>query len=141
MRGEAQDAQTKFAAGFDVGFEFTFAKYDSLADGNFSAGADEGFPLVVRERANEKDFDGRLEEFVASWIIFTRRTCVQAGAAAEEARGQDSRVVDDDEFVATEQIGEFAELAVVPRAGGAVEQEHARGVACGEWALGDSLGW
>ena len=64
---------------------------------------------------------------------------VNSYTAAEQARGKDSGVVEDDQFIAAQQVGKFAELAVVPRAAGFVEEQHAGGVAGGERALRDAL--
>ena len=60
-------------------------------------------------------------------------------ATAEQAGGEDAGVVEDDKFIAAEQVGKFAELAVFPHARDFIEEQHARGVAGGEWVLRDAL--
>jgi hypothetical protein len=120
--GETQDAHSILAAAFDVRLEFAISKKESLSDGDLPAGADERFPFVWREGADEKNFNRRFQEFGARGIIFARRCGAKAGAVAEKTRGKDSCVVDNDEFVAAKKIRKLAEVAVVPFAGGAVEQ-------------------
>ena len=61
------------------------------------------------------------------------------GAVPEQARRNHARIVDHDEFVAAKQVREFAEMAVLPRAGRAIEQQHPRGVALLERPLRDAL--
>ncbi|MGC2416675.1 MAG: hypothetical protein WA434_02950, partial [Candidatus Acidiferrales bacterium] len=102
--------------------EFPFAEDDSLADRDFSARPHERLPGVGTDLADQEDFDRGLEEFAALRVISSWRLGMDSGAAAEKARGEDARVVDDDEFVAAEQIGEFAEGAVFEGTRCAIEQ-------------------
>src|SRR5271155_3953040 len=145
FRGEAQDAQAKFAAAFGYGFEFRLAILGALAENNFfahrdfPAGAHQSFPCVWRELAHEQDLDGRFQVLVARRVMDSRRLGVNSHATAEQPCGQDASVVEDDQFIAAQQIRKFAEVAVVPRAGGFIEQQHAGGVTRGQRMLRDAL--
>ena len=139
-RAESDDAQAVVASALDCAFEFPFAENDSLADRDFSARPHERLPGVGTDLADEEDFDRGLEEFAALRVISSRRLGVNSGAAAEKPRGKDARIVDDDEFVAAEQIGQFAETAVFPGACFAAEQQRPGGGAIFERALSDLPG-
>ena len=77
----------------------------------------------------------------AKVVISSRKADACEAVRSEfEARGQDACVIEDDQLVATEKIREIAEVAIFERAGGPIEDEHARGVAFGERALRDQLG-
>ena len=65
---------------------------------------------------------------------------MNSGSPAEKARGKNARIVDDDQLVAAKQVGKLAKGPVFPRAGGAIEQQHARSVALIERALRDRFG-
>ena len=114
-RRESDDAQAIVASALDCAFEFPFAENDSLADRDFSARPHKRLPGVGADLADEEDFDRGLEEFAALRVISPRRLGMNSGAAAEKACGKDARIVDDDEFVAAQQIGQFAERSGLPR--------------------------
>jgi len=78
--------------------------------------------------------------FVSRGVVDAGRLGVAADAAAKEAGGEDAGVVEDDEFIAAQQVGKFAELAVLPRAGPFVEEQHAGSVARAQRMLRDAFG-
>ena len=102
FRGEAQDTQAVVAAAFGDGLQFRFAVLCALAEndffayGDFSAGADESFPSVWGELAYEQDFDLRLQVFVARGVVNAGRLGVNSDATAEQSRGEDAGVVEND---------------------------------------------
>src|ERR1019366_5507764 len=71
--------------------------------------------------------------------VFADGQRVDSGAAAEEARGKDAGIVDDEAIAGAQVLGEVAEGAVFPAALLAVDDEHARGGAVGEGFLGNAL--
>jgi hypothetical protein len=58
---------------------------------------------------------------------------------AEQTCRKDPRVVDDQELVAAQQIGEVAERTVLEVAGAAFQEQQARGAAVREGTLGNAL--
>jgi hypothetical protein len=62
------------------------------------------------------------------------------GSVADEARGNDLGVVEDEEVAEIEIVGDVAELPVRQRAGGAIEDEESRLIAPRRGVLGDQLG-
>ena len=49
-------------------------------------------------------------------------------------------IVDDDQLIAAQEGGEFAEIAILPGAGSPLEQQHARGSPLHQRLLRDSFG-
>ena len=62
---------------------------------------------------------------------------MDADPPAKEACGNDARVVQDEEFIAAEQVGKFRKKPVVEAASGARKQEKSRSIAPVEGPLGD----
>ena len=61
-------------------------------------------------------------------------------AMSKQARRQHARIVEHDQFVAAKEIRKIAEVAIAPRAGYSVQQEHPRGVPLIEGPLSDTRG-
>jgi len=62
-----------------------------------------------------------------------------AGATAIEAGWKDASVIEDDQIVGTQKVGEVAEQAVGVVAGGSLQVQHAGMIAGGEGLLGDEF--
>jgi hypothetical protein len=77
--------------------------------------------------------------FVTGWVVDAGGLGMDSYTTAEEARGENARIVENDEFIAAQEVGKFAELPVFPRAGGFVDEQHAGSVARGERVLRDAL--
>ena len=58
-------------------------------------------------------------------------------ALAKESRGDYARIVEDDELVASEKVGESREMRIFKLATAPFDDEEARGVAAVEGTLGD----
>jgi len=102
------------------------------------AGTDEGFPRLRIELAGEKDFHLTGEMFTARGP--RRGLSVNSSAAAKEAGGNDAGVIENDQFIATEQIGEIYKKMIIQVAFGAREDEEAGRVAMFERPLGNLAG-
>ena len=64
---------------------------------------------------------------------------MDAGTPPEQTRGDDARIIEDQEFVAAEERGKFRELPVFKDSRRTIEHEHARGLATAEGPLRDLL--
>lgn len=140
---EAQYSEAVGAASEHFGGE-VFAEQEALAGADFAARAHESFPAARSEAANKKDFDVGGQELAARARGLAGRFRGDTGAAGEEAGGQDTGVIDDQKLVSGEEIGQLAEPTVLPESGGAVEDEHARGIAlrqrlCGDMRIGQGV--
>jgi hypothetical protein len=88
--------------------------------------------------AGEEDFHLAGEMFQACGA--RGRLRVDAGAATEETRGNDARVVQEDEFVASEEFGEIPEEVVVQAACRSIDLQQAGSVATVQGPLGNLAG-
>lgn len=64
---------------------------------------------------------------------------MNTGSPSEEARRNHARVVEDDEFVSGEKVGEFRKLRILEPAAHAVNDEQPGRVAAVKRTLGDQL--
>jgi hypothetical protein len=64
---------------------------------------------------------------------------MNAGAPAEEARGNDARIVEYEEFIAVKKIWKLHEEPILKRAGRAIEQEKPRTFAAVQGSLRDLI--
>jgi len=62
---------------------------------------------------------------------------LETSTSSVEARGKDTRVIEDEEVAGSEEVGEIAKLAVGERAGGGGQVEETRGGAIRQRLLGD----
>ena len=67
--------------------------------------------------AGEKDFDASVKKVARGRVAVAEGLRFKTCAASVEPGGEHARVVEDDEIVGTEQIGQFAELAMGDRSG------------------------
>jgi hypothetical protein len=94
----------------NFGFQFSFAKKNSLSHVHLAARPDERFPSLGIDLAGEEDLDfpGEMCRFCgARW-----RLRMNAGASPEQARGDDAGIVKDQKFVTSQKIGEFSKKTV-----------------------------
>lgn len=140
--GEADMTLAEFAAGDYFGVKLVVvAEEQVLADGNLSARADQTFPIVriALELARQKDFDASVKEVAAGGIAGAHGFGMESGATSVEARGEDFRVVEDQQVGGAEEIGEVAECAVLKNSCAGIEVEQAGGGTVGERLLGDEF--
>jgi hypothetical protein len=64
---------------------------------------------------------------------------MDAGAPSEQAGGDDARIVEDEEFVASQENGKFREEAVFEYSRGTIQEEEPGGFAAVQGPLGDLL--
>ena len=65
---------------------------------------------------------------------------MNAEAFAEKPRGDHAGIVEDNQFVSSEEVGKLRELRIPELAAGAFDDEQARGVAAIQRSLGDQAG-
>jgi hypothetical protein len=107
---ESQRAQTKPAARVNLGLQFSFAEEYAFPNRHLAAGPDKRLPSLEIDLAGQEDlhFSGQLLGSRGSrW-----RLRMDASAPPEQAGGDDARIVEDEEFVTSQQSGEFREEAV-----------------------------
>src|ERR1700730_15805062 len=138
VRAESHGAQSKFSARGNLGFQFTFAKYDALPGFHLAARAHQRLPHVWSDLARQKDLHHAAQMLAA--LGTRRRIREHPQPAAEEARWYHARVVQNSEFVAVQQARQFGEHALRQLAGDAIHGQEARAVALLEWTLRD-LRW
>ncbi len=80
-----------------------------------------------------------MKEIACPGIVPPQRLRAQTGAPAKQPRGQNAGIVENNQLVAAQNFRQFPELTIFPRTAGAIEQEHARGIALVERMLRDSL--
>ena len=61
------------------------------------------------------------------------------GAPPEQPRGDDTRIIEDEELVAPQEVGQSSKESIFDGPGSAIEQKEPRGIATFERALGDLL--
>jgi hypothetical protein len=110
MRNEAQRAHSKLAARENFGFKFTLAKKNPLPYLHLAAGPDKRLPRLGIELAGEEDFDFPSQMFGSRGARWRLR--MDAGTPPEQAGRDDPRVVEDEEFVASQETREFREELV-----------------------------
>lgn len=97
-----------------------WADLDGAADFHAFSGADEAPPMGGIDGIGAEEFDGVI--------------------VGKDTSGDDFGVVEDEEVIGREEFWEIGEVVVGDRAGGAVDEHHARGGPIGEGARGDEFG-
>lgn len=143
---EADMALAEFSAGDDLGLElvvsvFGRAEEKMLADGDLAPRADKTFPFIgiMAELASKEDLGPSVEKIPCGGIPRANGLRVESGATRIETRRKDARVVEDNEIVGTEKMGEIAELAVGKCFVSCAYVEQARGGTVGEGLLGNEF--
>jgi hypothetical protein len=113
MGNEAQRAHSKLAARANFGFKFTLAKENPFPYLHLAAGPDKRLPRLGIELAGEEDFDFPSQMFGSRGARWRLR--MNAGTPPEQAGRDDARIVEDEEFVASQETGEFNEEPVLEK--------------------------
>ena len=104
---ESQCAQTKPTARENLGLQFSLAEEYAFPYLHLTAGPDKRLPSLGIDLAGQEDlhFSGQmLGSRGPRWWLR-----MDAGAPPEQAGGDDARIVEDEEFVTSQQRGEFRE--------------------------------
>jgi hypothetical protein len=124
------------AASEHLGSEVAIAELDAAADLYFLAGAHESFPRLGVETAGQQDLNLS--------VARRRELCPGFGwslrAASQQASGNDSGIVHDQQLISAKKGREVREHAVFVGWGGTIEKKHARSIAGRERALSDLVG-
>src|SRR5260370_14656220 len=110
MRNEAKRAQAKRAARAHLGLQFSFAEKNPFPELHLATGPNKRLPSLGINLTSKEDFDfpgQMLGSRGARWRLRT-----DASTPREQACGDDARVVEDQEFVASQETGEFREESV-----------------------------
>jgi hypothetical protein len=100
---------------------------------HLSARPNQRFPGIGIELTSEKNLNLAGEMLRACGARRTLR--MNAGAPSEEARGNDARIVEYEEFLAAKKIWKLHEEPILKRAGRAIQQEKPRRFAAVERSL------
>ena len=106
---------------------------------HLAAGADERLPVGRRRNAAEQETSTAPEELATFGVVLADGEGVDPGAMAEEARGEDARVVKHQAIAGVKELRKVAKGAVFPAALRAMDHQHPRGGAIGERLLGNQL--
>ena len=114
---KADGAFAEFRARDDLAFQ-PFVEAYALADRHLAAGAHQRLPIaaVGGNAAQQEDFDGAAQVFVALGVVLADGQRVHSGAMAEEARGEDARIVEHQAIARVEELRQVAKRAVFPAA-------------------------
>src|SRR5712672_1914917 len=134
-RTESHGAQPKFAAADDLRFEFPIAKYNPLASFHLASGTHQGFPYVGADLPCEEDLH------CAAQMLPARGAGGRVGkdscAPAEESSWNDTRIIQNDEFVAAKQARKLSEASIRELATLPIHAQKPRTVAPRQGTLGD----
>src|SRR6266404_4998377 len=107
-RTELHGAQPKFAAADDLRFEFPIAEYNPLASFHLASGTHQCFPYVGADLPREEDLHCAAQMLRGAG----GRVGKDPGASAEESSWNDTRIIQNDEFVAAEQARKLSEASI-----------------------------
>src|SRR5712672_3197135 len=134
-RSESHGAQPNFAATDDLRFEFPIAEYNPLARLHLASGTHQCFPYVGADLPREEDLHRAAQMLPArgagGWVGKDSR------ASAEESSWNDTRIIQNDEFVAAKQARKFSEASIRELATLPIDGQKPRAVAPRQRALGD----
>src|SRR5712675_1879484 len=133
-RSESHGAQPKFASANDLCFEFLIAEYNPLASFHLASGEHQCFPYVGADLPREEDLHCAAQMLPARGA--GGRVGKESRAPGEESSWNDTRIIQNDEFVGAKQArklseGSIRELAALP-----IHAQKARVVAPRQRALG-----
>lgn len=135
-------AFTEGSAGDDFGLQLVlFAEEQVLADIDFAAGTNQALPIVGLggKLAGKQDLDASVKIAAGGGVAAADGLRAETSAAPVEAGGKDAGVIENDNIVGAEEIGQIAKMAVMELAGIAMQVQHAGTVASGGRFLGDEL--
>src|SRR5712675_163974 len=134
-RSESHGTQPKFAAANDLRFELPIAEYNPLASFHLASGANQCFPYVGADLPREEDLH------CAAQMLPPRGAGGRVGkdsrAPAEKSSWNDTRIIQNDEFVAAKQARKLSEASIRELATLPIHGQKARVVAPRQRALGD----
>jgi hypothetical protein len=112
---EADVPFAKLGAGDDFGMEFiVITEIEMLADADLPTRADQAFPFIwfVMELASKQDLDASVKKIARGGIVGAEGLSLKTATVSVEASGKHPCVIEDDEIVGTEQVGESAEQTI-----------------------------
>src|SRR5208282_2865622 len=119
--GEADAPLAETASLGDLGFQSGvasgwFAKVEFFSDPDLSAGPHQAFPLdrIVRHLAGQQNFDLPAEKISCCRIVRAQGLGPLSAPMAVETGGEHPRIVQDQQVVGAQQVGEFAKFPVLP---------------------------
>src|SRR5258705_4170918 len=133
-RTESHGTQPKFAAADDLRFEFAFAKYNPLARLHLASGTHQCFPYVGADLPREEDLHCAAQMLPARGA--GGRVGKDSRASAEESSWNDTRIIQNEEFVAAKQAGKLSEASIRELATLPIHGQKPRTAAPGQRALG-----
>src|SRR6266403_1103237 len=134
-RSESHGAQPKFAAANDLRFEFPVAEYNPLASFHLASGTHQCFPYVGADLPREEDLHCAAQMHPARGA--GGRVGKDSRASAEESSWNDTRIIQNDEFVAAKQARKLSEASIRELATLPIHGQKPRAVAPRQGTLGD----
>ncbi len=111
VRNKSERSQAKLTARENLAFQFALAEKYSLTNLHLAARPDQRLPSGGIDFTRQEDFDFPRKVF--RFCCSRWRLRMHPGAPPEQARRNDARIVEDEEFVAAQQAGKFREDAVL----------------------------
>src|SRR5712672_1616526 len=134
-RSESHGAQPQFAATDDLRFEFPVAKYNPLARLHLAPGTHQCFPYVGADLPREEDLHCAAQMLPARGA--GGRVGKDSRSSTEESSWNDTRIIQNDEFVAAKQALKLSEASIRELATLPIHDQESRTVAPRKGALGD----
>src|SRR6266403_5267732 len=134
-RTESHGTQPKFAAADDLRFEFPIAEYNPLAGFHLASGTHQCFPYVGADLPRQEDLHCAAQMLPARGA--GGRVGKNSRASTEESSWNDTRIIQNDEFVAAKQARKLSEASIRELAPLTVHAQKPRTVAPRQGALRD----
>jgi len=119
--GEADAPLAESASFGDLGFQFGaafgwFAKVEFLSDPDLSPGPYQAFPLIgiVRYLAGQQNFDLAAEKISCRRVVRAQGLGSLSAPMAVKTGWEHPRIVQDQQVIGAQQVGEFAKFPVLP---------------------------
>src|SRR5258706_11187713 len=134
-RSESHGTQPKFAAADALRFEFPMAECNPLASFHLASGTHQCFPYVGADLPREEDLHCAAQMLPARGA--GGRVGKDPGASAEESSWNDTRIIQNDEFVAAKQARKLSEASIRELATSPIHAQKPRTIAPRQRTLGD----
>ena len=117
------------------------AKIELLANSDLASRTNQTLPLIrnVTELARQENLDSPTEKIARCRILRAQRLGSFPAPPAIEPRWKHPRIVQNQQVIRAQQVGKFAELAILPSSIVPSQVQHPRGSAIGRRLLRDAL--
>jgi hypothetical protein len=120
-----------------------FAEADGFAGTDLASGPNKAFPggRIGRDLLGQQHLDATMQEVAHGGILGAKRLRMESGAVSEEAGGDDTRVVQDEQVIGPQEAWKIPELRVAELTGNPPQAEHSSRSPVHERLLCDQFFW